>query len=115
MIKLRDLWWYALLAATFALGFIGVYATKARAQEAYTSRSLTFSRDQHGNVTSNTYWEYGELRRGWVDTSNNWRNTPDEWKRYVQLPNGKRKLMAVTPCGAVHVDFLDGRYAKEKC
>ena len=102
---------YCLVA--FALGFVAV--TAARSQEAYQSRSLTFSRDQHGNVTSDTRWEFGKLRRGWSDSANNWAGTPDEWKRPVRLPNGKTRLMAVTPCGAVHIDFLDGRYAKEKC
>jgi hypothetical protein len=85
---------------------------------AVTSGSSSFQPAARGGGTWSFRTETAvgrfSLSRGSVDAENNWNATPDAWKRTVVI-GGRPRVIAVTPCGAVHVDFLDGRYAKAVC
>lgn len=63
-----------------------------------------------------SYTTFGEApsSRPTIDSEGNFANTPDSWKRTI-IVDGKPRRVAITPCGQVHVDFLDGRYLKGAC
>lgn len=98
---------------------VAAFAVPASAQvQAVTTSSSSFAPASRGGGTwsfrSETVVGRAAPGRGSVDAENNWNATPDAWKRVIVI-DGKRRLVAVTPCGGVHVDFLDGRYLREEC